>query len=265
MCRFAVYMWEEILLQDIIISPKHSIIDQSKHSLERESPLNGDGFWIAWYKPVIQDTPAVFKDISPAWNNKNLHSLASVTSSHLFMAHIRDASHSMPVIFPNNHPFVYKNYSFMHNGYISDFEKIKKQIADSLEEEYFLQIHGNTDSEYFFALLLQNISKTVATNPSEILIHALKYTIDIIADFLGQHNISKEYMLNTIISDGNIIAWSRFHSQWINGLNSLYYRETNTSIIVSSEPLSDTDVWIQVPENHLFSIDTNKKISTYIM
>jgi hypothetical protein len=50
MCRFAIYLGEPVLLTDFVIKPTHSIIYQSFDSLERGngSPLNGDGFGLAW-------------------------------------------------------------------------------------------------------------------------------------------------------------------------------------------------------------------------
>ena len=48
MCRFAIYIGEPILLSEFIVKPSHSIIYQSFESNERSTPLNGDGFGLAW-------------------------------------------------------------------------------------------------------------------------------------------------------------------------------------------------------------------------
>ncbi len=57
MCRFVVYSGREVLLADLIIYPKHSLINQSFQSQERFEPLNGDGFGVGWYNPISQQNP----------------------------------------------------------------------------------------------------------------------------------------------------------------------------------------------------------------
>ena len=49
MCRLAVYLGEKLLISSLVTEPVHSILHQSFHIHEREEPLNGDGFGIAWY------------------------------------------------------------------------------------------------------------------------------------------------------------------------------------------------------------------------
>ena len=47
MCRLAAYLGPAIALEDIIIAPPHSLIMQSKATLEAKLTVNGDGFGIA--------------------------------------------------------------------------------------------------------------------------------------------------------------------------------------------------------------------------
>ncbi len=42
MCRFAVYLGEEITISSLVTEPSYSILHQSFYSHEREEPLNGD-------------------------------------------------------------------------------------------------------------------------------------------------------------------------------------------------------------------------------
>jgi len=79
MCRFVLYLGPEITVSSLVTEPEHSIIHQSYMSREREEPLNGDGFGLAWYAPHLTTHPALFKDISPAWNNDNLREMAALT------------------------------------------------------------------------------------------------------------------------------------------------------------------------------------------
>lgn len=92
MCRFELYMGPEIKMGSLVTEPKHSIVVQSYHCEEREEPLNGDGFGVAWYPADKNRAPAVFKSISPAWNNQNLINLSRVIHSDCMLAHVRAAS-----------------------------------------------------------------------------------------------------------------------------------------------------------------------------
>jgi predicted glutamine amidotransferase len=81
MCRFALYLGPPITLDTLITKPVNSIIHQSFHSHERKDPLNADGFGVAWYVPELSLHPAVFRSITPAWNDENLLNLAPLTIS----------------------------------------------------------------------------------------------------------------------------------------------------------------------------------------
>ena len=49
MCRWLAYMGSPVLIRDALLTPKHSLIDQSLHSRLGAETTNGDGFGIGWY------------------------------------------------------------------------------------------------------------------------------------------------------------------------------------------------------------------------
>ena len=63
MCRFVMYMGNPLRLDLLTTRPSHSIIHQSYNAREREEPLNGDGFGIAWYAHGVSEEAAVFRSI----------------------------------------------------------------------------------------------------------------------------------------------------------------------------------------------------------
>ncbi|MDC0505964.1 class II glutamine amidotransferase [Candidatus Gracilibacteria bacterium] len=260
MCRLAVYKGIPAIISDIIMTPSHSVIDQSKHSTQREDPLNGDGFGIAWYKPELQSTPAIFKDITPAWNHKNLASLTRATKSPLFMAHIRDASPAMPVTFTNTHPFSYEQFSCIHNGHVTDFKKIKRDIMRTLSDEVYEQVWGNTDSEHFFALFLELYKNSSTQDELDKISQCMHDAIAKISELFKKHKLSGEFMFNVVISDGKRIVASRYHSKGVQGLNTLYYTQDSDSVLIASEPLDNNDSWIEVDEDSILTIDTDNTV-----
>jgi len=113
MCRIAAYSGPAIPLENIIVRPAHSLLDQSQHASEAKLPVNGDGFGIAWYGD--DDRPGLYRDVLPAWADGNLTSLCRMVRSHRFIAHIR-ASTMGETSRTNCHPFTHGNWAFCHNG-----------------------------------------------------------------------------------------------------------------------------------------------------
>lgn len=150
MCRWAAYLGDAIFLEDVIAAPSHSLIAQSHHAKEAKSPINADGFGVAWYGD--RPEPGLYRDILPAWSDPNLRSLGRQIKSGLFLAHVR-ASTGGGTSRMNCHPFVSGRWSFMHNGQIGGFERVRRALENSLTDELFDQLEGTTDSELFFRLM----------------------------------------------------------------------------------------------------------------
>ena len=148
MCRFVLYLGPSLPLADLLTRPEHSLIHQSFHSHERVEPLNGDGFGVAWFCPNHGQEPAVFRSVTPAWNNRNLVELARVTESECILAHVRAASPGLPVIETNCHPFSAGPYAFMHNGVVAGFQEMRRKLLARLSDDAFSAIRGSTDSEH---------------------------------------------------------------------------------------------------------------------
>jgi predicted glutamine amidotransferase len=152
MCRWAAYIGDDIFLEDIVAAPCHSLIAQSHHALEAKTPTNGDGFGVAWYG--TRPEPGLYRDILPAWSDPNLKSLCRQIRSPLFLAHVR-ASTGGATSRMNCHPFVAGRWSFMHNGQIGGFERLRRKLEGEISDDLYDRLEGTTDSELFFLLMLQ--------------------------------------------------------------------------------------------------------------
>ena len=151
MCRWLAYSGSPILIERALYAPAHSLIDQSLHSQLGAEATNGDGFGIGWYDE--SPTPGVFRSIEPAWNDQNLRELAGhVTSGHFF-AHIRAAIGS-PVQQTNCHPFRHGRWLFMHNGYVAELARLRRDLMLAIDESLFPEISGTADTEILFYLAL---------------------------------------------------------------------------------------------------------------
>ena len=151
MCRWLAYSGSPVLIKELLLEPRHSLIDQSLHSRLGAETTNGDGFGIGWYG--LGDTPGVFHSVEPAWNDRNLRDLAGHIRSPLLFAHIR-ASSGSPVQQTNCHPFRHDRWLWMHNGVLRDFARVKRELVLAVDPSLYPRIEGSTDSEVFFFLAL---------------------------------------------------------------------------------------------------------------
>jgi predicted glutamine amidotransferase len=271
-CRFAMYLGPPIQLSELVTRPSNSIIHQSYDAKERAEPLNGDGFGVAWYVPDLRPEPAVFKAISPAWNNTNLHNLAPVTRSHCLLAHVRAASPGLPVTELNCHPFVRDRFTFMHNGNVGGFAGLRRKLREGLSDAAYDAIGGSTDSEHVFALLSDHWLAATEPEPLERAAAALTRTIEQLERLRREHDIAAPSYLNLAITDGRVALASRYVSPGAGQAHSLHYArgalrveqgegkvvdsgEDQSAVIVASEPLGDRERWEMVPGNHLLLVD----------
>jgi len=152
----------------------HAGITTENEISERNRHLNNDGFGMTWYSAANAsfthgenattgsttegDThpalhPAMYKTSQPPAHDATFLSLASNVSTLVLFAHIR-ATSSAAVVPVNNHPFVWGIHSFMHNGFITDFLAIKRQMCLLMSDAAYNKIHGGTDTEHLAALYI---------------------------------------------------------------------------------------------------------------
>ena len=278
MCRFAAYIGPEIFISSLVTEPKHSIIHQSYHAKERTEPLNGDGFGIGWYAPQFCNSPAVFKEVSPAWSNQNLQDISRVTKSNCVFAHVRAATIGGQLSRANCHPFSWKKYLFMHNGTIFGFDKIRRSLRKELSDEAYDLINGNTDTEHIFAIFVDLI-KPVENPTVEQLAKALSGAIAKIEELKAQVGLETPSTMNLVLSDGQRMVTTRYVSEGEKS-NSLYIitgsrfcsdggqcimNEGDDAVLVVSEPLNNSSRWKKIANNHIITVDRDKKISDHKM
>src|SRR4051812_37047212 len=151
MCRWLGYLGSPIEPRELLYEPERSLIEQSRqHAPDMQVP-NGDGFGLGWYGR--HDVPALFHSDAPAWGDRNLRSLAGEISSPLFLAHVRAAT-GTPVQETNCHPFCHGRWLFVHNGYVADYGRLRRDLVLAVRPDLFRSIEGTTDSEVMFHLAI---------------------------------------------------------------------------------------------------------------
>lgn len=279
MCRFVAYIGKKsIVLSDILEKPSNSLIQQSRHAKQLALPVNADGFGIAWYKHSIDSFPGIFRSTQPAWNDLNLLHISNLIDSKCFIGHVRASTVGNVSNF-NCHPFSYKNYAFCHNGDIKNFDKIKRALCATLSDELYQKIMGQTDSEHFFAYLMNIYFKNNTNSHFASFIDIFKQAVSEILDLQEAAKVERYAHLNTVITDGKQLMATRYTTD-INNKLSLYYTighhiNTNnsepvmefddnnpSSVLVASEPLGDyAEDWRAVPINHALLVNSRLEVS----
>ncbi len=278
MCRFVAYLGKKpIILNQILDKPENSLVNQSRRAKEGKLGLNADGFGIGWYDHLIDQEPALFKSIQPAWNDPNLKYISSKIRSNCFVGHVR-ASTVGDVNTFNCHPFTHQNFLFVHNGTIQSFDSIKRRLLGSLNDKLFELIKGQTDSEHFFALLMdllyQNTKSFKLKTMKDVMLLAIKKVTDMQKKLLN-HSFSR---INSVLTNGEQMIATRYISDSKENSLSLYYtlgdyidNENNSgmmhstkgdpgAILIASEPLTDfSEEWQEIPTNHILMVGSDLK------
>ena len=256
MCRWLAYSGTPVLLEELLYKPTHSLIVQSLHSRLGVETTNGDGFGIGWYGE--SSTPAVFKSIEPAWNDRNLQELSGHVRSGLVFAHIR-ASTGTPVQQTNCHPFRHGRWLWMHNGSIARFHDVKRELLLAVDPSLFPDLEGSTDSEAFFFLAL---TMGLEDDPPA----AVERAVGLIEHVGRSNRIEHPIQMTVATTDGDRVWGFRYSSEGRS--RSLYFSTlvatlraqypdnpvlqglSDESRLVVSEPLGDLEgAWTEVPES----------------
>jgi glutamine amidotransferase len=238
MCRIAAYTGPAIPLENIIVKPVHSLLEQSQHASEAKLAVNGDGFGVCWYGD--NGDLGLYRDVLPAWADENLTNLCRMVRSGHFIAHIR-ASTVGETSRANCHPFKFDGWSFCHNGQIPHFKAICRALLTTLPDPLFEARQGSTDSEMIFLLLLAN---GLRDDPEQ----AVRATMDQIGAALPDAPTK----VTCVFSDGETLYAFRHASRghaptlYVSGILD------NGGRSVASEPLCGVSQnWTVIPQDTL--------------
>jgi predicted glutamine amidotransferase len=245
MCRWMAWLGHPLLIEELLFEAQHGIVDQSLSARMGAEPTNGDGFGLGWYGGGTG--PGVYRSVSPAWADRNLRQLAAHLESPLFMAHVRAAIGS-PVQETNCHPFRRGDWLFVHNGFIGDFHRLRRDLMLAIDPELFAEVEGSTDTEVVFYLALTH-------GLTEDPIAALEETVGLIENVAHKHGTGEAVQATFGVSDGTSL-WavryatdgqprSLFASADAQAVRALYpdsprfQRLTDDDRLIVSEPASD--------------------------
>lgn len=262
MCRWLAYSGSPLAMDELLLKPRYSLIEQSYACREGAEPTNGDGFGVGWYGDDA--SPGVFKSIEPAWNDRNLASLARHIRSRLFLAHVR-ATTGTPIQQTNCHPFVHGSWLFVHNGSIAGYDRVHRDLALAVNPALFVGIEGTTDSELMF-----NLALTFGLESDAIA--ALEKMAGFVERIGREHGIEFPLQMTLGLSDGKRLLAVRYssqrksrtlyHSTHVDALRQINPDPSRFSAdarAIVSEPLDEMrDRWKAVPESSAVAIEAGR-------
>lgn len=125
----------------------------------------------------------------------------------------------------------------MHNGGVGGWKHVKRRLAASLEDKWFINVQGSTDSEWAFALFLDTMQK-MGHDPSSdhadggfghsVLRKAMLKTIErinaLVAAIPEEHRDEDAMsLLNFAVTDGHSAVCTRYVSSRTDEPASLFF------------------------------------------
>lgn len=254
MCRLAAYLGKPVYLERFLLAPEHSLIRQAWSPREmRSAVLNADGFGFGWYDDT--GCPVAYRNIQPAWADPNLAALGRTLMRDLWVANVRSATEGFASGYANTQPFTDGRLLFLHNGFVDHFaEDLRPRLRSWLQPAIEAAIHGNTDSEYLFAVIRQLVAED-PQSPSLLLRR--------LADALATWIPDGRALLNIALTDGAEIAAIR-HAIG-DECPTLYATESDPlcpdGALIASEPLTAGGHWTTIPAHHLVALGGASQLS----
>lgn len=286
MCRVLAYLGQPALLEDLLYKPDSSLIRQT-YLPQMVNAMSLAGFGMLAWDPGSFDpgTPFAYRSVALPVFDANLKGLAQKLRASCLLAHVRGVAYHERVSVSeyNLHPFRFDGatLALAHNGDLAHFAQMRYALVEHIRPELFARIHGNTDTEWIYAIFLSQLEDPTRLHECEAVIRAVAETLRILRRTRERFGIRISSAVNLFISDGTQLFAVRFtfdfgcyptddlarvHESNLAFL-SLWYtsgREygfydgewkmvggsaSADSVLVASEPLTrDVSTWREVPE-----------------
>lgn len=204
-----------------------------------------DGYGFAWKNNVSTKKWKIYKLDKPYFDDtKSQYIIDNIPNNEVIIGHVRNdqplktrtvASARMD----NTHPFYYKNNIFEHNGFIRNFGKHREFLKSFISPKFSRVIHGQTDTEVLFYLLLTFLE----TTENE------KNAIQNMFDLLRCNGITG--LFNIIYGADDVIVVVRYSLNEGNPL-PLYIDETASNILITSIKITEKQKMIKKNEILVF-------------
>lgn len=250
----------------------HSLV-AAENALKGQSKKHPDGWGVAYYQRGV---PHIVKSLGCADDNEVFLQVSQALFADTVIAHVRRRTQG-DISLTNCHPFQQGRWVMAHNGDVPGFRIIKDELIKDIEPEFLVHIFGTTDSEVYCALLMHEINKLGIIDhpkpPIQLVAQAVRATIKKIEETAQRHNVMDTASLNIVLSNGSILLayrqgrelnYSCYYDEEISCTGALTLsacvnqsREGSpiSHLLISSEPLSKSEVWSPFLERQIIGLD----------
>ena len=205
MCRILAYLGEEIPLENLLLKPENSLINQSRApKLHPLMQLAGWGFGVWSDSFECPERPLIYRRHSPAFFDDNAQTMIPSLRAHTAVAHVRAATYRAETVLAdeNCHPFFFQGepWIMVHNGSVPEIRLLQRDLVTHCQPEFLKQIKGTTDSEFFFCLLLSLLNGNYSTDNFQ---WALEEALKLIILSLKRQNVEKPVKLKLALASAH--------------------------------------------------------------
>lgn len=223
--------------------------------------FNADGSPSLYRKPVAADRSQTF-----------IAGAREVRSS-TFLAHIRHATVAPPT-FENTHPFEQHGRLLAHNGFLDDIPELRRRLGQHVE-----LVHGETDSEHFFALITKRIEEHggdigagIAEAAREIAAELPVYALNILLTTpdelwaLRYPDTNELWILERSIGGGGFDPGIGFDERSASGTMRVHSGELSfvPATVIASERMDANAGWRLLESGELVHVDPALRVTSTI-
>ena len=240
-----------------LLEAPDSLAEQSR----REPDGTGLGTFDARGHAVVSKQPLA------AYQDQQFACEAREVTSRTFIAHVRYAS-TGAVSPENTHPFEQRGRLFAHNGVIEDLNRLDGEVGDARS-----LVHGETDSERFFALVTREIERDgdvggaitraagwIADNLPVFALNVILSTPDELWA-LRYPDVHELYVLERAAGGPT----GRRHLDHASARGSVRVRAGDLArrpaVVVASEPMDEDPGWRALQSGELLHVDPDLRVT----
>lgn len=274
-------------------SRAHRSLIEAENAVAHQAQRHQDGWGIGYF--LGQDA-YVHRSEAGAAGDARFQQISQRLRSHTFVVHVRNATVGSIDAF-NSHPFRHGAWMFAHNGSLFGFEQLQPRLLADTDPDLRDLIFGATDSEHLFYALLSalrraglpvdgrgpvDVSRAAATL-RQVLGQLFAAAADLGLEppkanfiltngevFFAQRAGMELYLATQKLSCVDLQTCQETSKRCMRpsplpSLAALSLRPGSRSrrcnhLLVASEPVSGEDVWEEVPEGWLLSLDPGLRL-----
>jgi glutamine amidotransferase len=239
MCRHLGYLGPAVALDELLLRPSHSLLEQTwaPRDMRGGGTINVDGFGAGWYQSG-SEVPTRYRAAVPLWTDASFASVAAQVRSPAVLAAVRSATVGMPVVETACAPFTDGRWLFSHNGRVEGWPESLAKAASDLDAVDLMTLDAPTDSAVIWAMLRHRLRH--GQDP----VSAVRDVLEVVV------TAAPGSRMNLMLTDGATLV----ATTWTHALS---VRRGESSVTVSSEPFGDDDEWEPIPDGRLVVADTH--------